>query len=96
MDNPLQDRFVQLIKNDLSLYTMHTNLDIAESGVNETLAEKLKLKQIKPFDDSRCCNDQAGHERDGGKDGIAPPPSPGTFEPCDAPGENWSIIDEPL
>jgi len=43
---------VQLIKNDLSLYTMHTNLDIAESGVNETLAEKLKLKQIKSFDDS--------------------------------------------
>lgn len=43
---------VQLIKNDLSVYTMHTNLDIAESGVNETLAEKLKLKQIKPFDDS--------------------------------------------
>ena len=43
---------VQLIKNDLSLYTMHTNLDIAESGVNETLADKLKLKGIKPFDDS--------------------------------------------
>ena len=43
---------VQLIKNDLSLYTMHTNLDIAETGVNETLAERLKLKQIKPFDDS--------------------------------------------
>ena len=43
---------VQLIKNDLSLYTMHTNLDIAEAGVNETLAEKLNLKQIKPFDDS--------------------------------------------
>ena len=42
---------VQLIKNDLSLYTMHTNLDIAETGVNESLAEKLKLKQIKPFDD---------------------------------------------
>ncbi|MCH7954551.1 MAG: Nif3-like dinuclear metal center hexameric protein [Candidatus Marinimicrobia bacterium] len=43
---------VQLIKNDLSLYTMHTNLDIADSGVNESLAEKLKLKDIKPFDDS--------------------------------------------
>ncbi|TFB10921.1 Nif3-like dinuclear metal center hexameric protein [Candidatus Marinimicrobia bacterium MT.SAG.3] len=43
---------VQLIKNDLSLYTMHTNLDIAEGGVNETLAKRLNLKQIKPFDDS--------------------------------------------
>ena len=43
---------VQLIKNDLSLYTMHTNLDIAEGGVNETLAERLNLKQINPFDDS--------------------------------------------
>ncbi len=43
---------VQLIKNDLSLYTMHTNLDVAESGVNETLADKLRLKQVKPFDDS--------------------------------------------
>lgn len=43
---------VQLIKNDLSLYTMHTNLDIAEGGVNETLAKRLNLKQIKPFNDA--------------------------------------------
>ncbi len=42
---------VQFIKNDLSLYAMHTNLDIAANGVNETLADKLKLYQVKALDE---------------------------------------------
>ena len=40
----------QLIKNDISLYTMHTNLDAASGGVNDELANKLGLVDIEPFD----------------------------------------------
>ena len=39
----------QLIKNDISLYTMHTNLDAAAGGVNEELASKLGLVDIEPL-----------------------------------------------
>ena len=33
----------KLIKNDISVFTLHTNLDNAKCGVNSWLAEKLKL-----------------------------------------------------
>ncbi|WP_213818416.1 Nif3-like dinuclear metal center hexameric protein [Garciella nitratireducens] len=36
----------QLIKKEINLYTAHTNLDIAENGLNDMLAEKLSLKYI--------------------------------------------------
>lgn len=36
----------QIIKNDLSVYSAHTNLDIAPGGVNDLLAEKLSLQNI--------------------------------------------------
>ncbi|MDW0108966.1 Nif3-like dinuclear metal center hexameric protein [Sporosarcina aquimarina] len=35
------------IKNDLSVYAAHTNLDIANGGVNDMLAEKLELTEVK-------------------------------------------------
>mgnify|MGYP000489147085 CR=1 FL=1 len=38
---------LKLIKNDICVYSMHTNLDVAEGGVNDCLAEALKLKQLK-------------------------------------------------
>ena len=36
-----------LIQNGISVYSMHTNFDVAEGGLNETLANKLDLTQIK-------------------------------------------------
>jgi dinuclear metal center YbgI/SA1388 family protein len=36
----------QLLLNKISLYSLHTNLDFADSGVSITLAEELKLKDI--------------------------------------------------
>jgi dinuclear metal center YbgI/SA1388 family protein len=35
-----------LIKNDINVYTAHTNLDKAENGLNDMLAEKLFLKDL--------------------------------------------------
>ena len=34
----------KLLKHDIAVYAAHTNLDIAEGGVNDLLAEALDLK----------------------------------------------------
>ncbi|MBQ8203579.1 MAG: Nif3-like dinuclear metal center hexameric protein [Clostridia bacterium] len=39
----------KLIKEDISVISMHTNLDIAADGVTVRLCEALGLKNIKPF-----------------------------------------------
>lgn len=37
----------KIVKNDITVYAAHTNLDIAEGGVNDLLANRLSLKNIK-------------------------------------------------
>lgn len=37
----------KLIKHDISLYVSHTNMDIADGGLNDMLAKKLQLENIK-------------------------------------------------
>jgi len=39
----------KLIKNDIAIYTMHTNYDIAPGGMNDVLAERIGLQDIKTF-----------------------------------------------
>ncbi|MEN6350951.1 MAG: Nif3-like dinuclear metal center hexameric protein [Syntrophomonas sp.] len=43
----------QLIQADISVYSAHTNLDAAEKGLNQHLAELLGLKDIKPLDKNK-------------------------------------------
>ncbi len=43
----LSDTLKIAIDNDISIYTMHTNYDKAEGGVNDVLAELLELTNIK-------------------------------------------------
>lgn len=40
-----------ILKNDITVYTAHTNLDIAQGGVNDILAQLLQLQNIKPVAD---------------------------------------------
>lgn len=40
----------KLIKNDISVYVAHTNLDVAVNGVNDVLAEKIGLENIVNLD----------------------------------------------
>lgn len=43
--NTYEGKMIQtLIKNNINLYSMHTNFDSAELGVNKKLAEKLNIK----------------------------------------------------
>lgn len=39
----------KLIKHDISVYTAHTNLDIADGGVNDILCDLLHVNQRKPL-----------------------------------------------
>ncbi len=38
------NNIISLIKNNISVFSYHTSMDIAEDGVNDTLFEKLNLK----------------------------------------------------
>jgi len=39
----------KLIQNDIVLYVMHSNYDIANGGMGDVLAEKIGLLDVKPF-----------------------------------------------
>lgn len=41
---PLARKIVKAVKNDIAVYSAHTNLDIAEGGTNTTLADLLELE----------------------------------------------------
>jgi len=45
------DRLTALIRNNISVISMHTNLDRAEGGVNDTLADVLGLRNVCPVPD---------------------------------------------
>lgn len=41
------DMLLDLIKNDILVYNAHSNLDLTKGGVNDVLAEKLELRQLR-------------------------------------------------
>lgn len=43
------DNIIKLIKNNISVFSYHTSMDIASDGVNDTLFEKLNLVNKKNF-----------------------------------------------
>lgn len=45
----IQKQLTLILKNDLSLYVLHTNYDAAPGGVNDVLAQLLGLYEIEPF-----------------------------------------------
>lgn len=47
--DPVAQKLNQLIKKEISLYVAHTNLDQAEQGVNEILADLLELENREPL-----------------------------------------------
>lgn len=46
-DTPAGKLYEKLIKNDVAVYAAHTNLDVAEGGVNDLLADALQLESRK-------------------------------------------------
>lgn len=48
-DHPDTAAVYRLIQNGIGLYAAHTNLDAAEHGVNDALAERLGLVDVRPL-----------------------------------------------
>src|SRR5690625_1754828 len=46
-DTPIGRTIAKLIQHDITVYAAHTNLDIANGGVNDLLCEKLQLHSTK-------------------------------------------------
>jgi len=49
LTSPQGKNIQKLIKNDIALYAMHTNYDIATGGMNDVLARRIGLQHIAPF-----------------------------------------------
>lgn len=47
---PMGKLYEKLIKHDIAVYISHTNLDIAEGGVNDWMADALGLRQTVPIE----------------------------------------------
>jgi len=52
-DNAQGRMLIQMIQNGISAICMHTNLDAAEGGVNDILAEKLGLSDLIPLNEEK-------------------------------------------
>lgn len=50
-DLPLGKKLERLIKNDVAVFAVHTNLDSAEGGVNDVLARRIGLADVKMIGD---------------------------------------------
>lgn len=46
-DSPFGKKMLKVFNNNLNIFAMHTNFDVAENGMNELLAKALGLKNIK-------------------------------------------------
>lgn len=45
-DTVMGQMIQKLVKHDIAVYAMHTNLDIAKGGINDYLAKQLELKSV--------------------------------------------------
>lgn len=50
-DSPMGKLYEKLIKHDIAVYISHTNLDVAEDGINDWMAEAIGLKDVAPLED---------------------------------------------
>lgn len=47
--DPQKKMYADLLKNNITVYAAHTNMDKATGGMNDWLAQKLQLKNVEPF-----------------------------------------------
>lgn len=63
-----------LIKNDISAYSAHTNLDNATGGTNDALAKKLGLENVRLFADEEALDEMGNPVDNIGRIGTLPNP----------------------
>ena len=71
-DLPLGARIAKLLKHDIAVLAAHTNLDIAEGGVNDVLAEAIGVRKLSSFVIEQ--QDADGHAASLGRIGSLPAP----------------------
>ncbi len=59
-ENDVQRTVVKAIKNDITVISMHTNIDNAPSGVNYKIAERMGLTDARFFGPQKSVNDLIG------------------------------------
>ena len=59
-ENDVQRTVVKAIKNNITVVSMHTNIDNAPSGVNYKIAERMGLTKARFFGPQKCVNDLTG------------------------------------
>lgn len=59
-----------LIKNGISVYSMHTNFDKADGGMNDLLAEKLGLCEIRKYTEGECLDELSNPTDNIGRVGV--------------------------
>ena len=52
--DPIGSMIRSVIKNNISVFSMHTNFDKAEGGMNDLLAHQLGLENIRSFTEEEC------------------------------------------
>ena len=60
-DNGVSSKLIILVKNGISAMSFHTRLDVLPGGVNDALAERLRLKDIEPFGDDGVMMGRVGY-----------------------------------
>ncbi len=60
-NDPISSIIRTAIKNDISIYSMHTNFDKTEGGMNDLLAQKIGLEDIRPFAPEECVDNEGNH-----------------------------------
>ena len=72
--DPVGRLVLSIIKGGISVYSMHTNFDKAEGGMNDLLAEALSLENVRPYTDEECVNSQGAPLENIGRVGQLEPP----------------------
>ncbi|HIV86097.1 MAG TPA: Nif3-like dinuclear metal center hexameric protein [Candidatus Monoglobus merdigallinarum] len=67
---------INLIKNNIAVYSAHTNFDIANGGMNDILAEKLGLTNVRSYTEEECTDNSTGRPSENiGRVGVLEQPA---------------------
>ncbi len=73
-NDPVGRLIISLVKSNIAVYSMHTNFDKAEGGMNDLLAEFLGLENVRAYTEEEC-KDAFGNPLENiGRVGVLEPP----------------------
>ena len=73
-NDPTGRLVISLIKSGISVYSMHTNFDKAEGGMNDLLADALGLDDVRAYTEEECINSSGAPLDNIGRVGYLEPP----------------------